>query len=67
MSISARFDKKIKSSLRQTASRLKTSKVKRKKPYELAEDLLDKRGSRRGDLSSRSEEILRKRFKKNHP
>jgi Arc/MetJ-type ribon-helix-helix transcriptional regulator len=35
--------------------------------YELIKDLLGKEGSGRGDLSARSEEILGKRFKNNHP
>jgi hypothetical protein len=38
-------------------------KVSRRRPYELIEDLLDKRGSRKGDLSARSEEILTELFK----
>jgi len=37
---------------------------KRKRSYELIKDLLDKRGSGRGDLSERSEEILRERFRR---
>ena len=37
---------------------------KRKRPYELIKDLLDKGGSGRGDLSGRSEEILRERFRR---
>jgi len=36
---------------------------RRKRPYELIKDLLGKEGSGRDDLSLRSEEILRKRFK----
>jgi hypothetical protein len=36
---------------------------RRKRPYELIEDLLDRGGSGRDDLSSQSEEILRKRFR----
>jgi len=35
---------------------------RRKQPYDLIKDLIGKEGSGRGDLSSRSEEILRKRF-----
>jgi hypothetical protein len=38
-------------------------KVSRRRPYELIKDLLDKRGSGKGDLSIRSEEILRELFK----
>jgi Arc/MetJ-type ribon-helix-helix transcriptional regulator len=38
-------------------------KEKRKRPYELIEDLLGKAGSGRGDLSIKSEEILRERFR----
>ena len=37
---------------------------KRKCPYELIKDLLDKGGSGRGALSERSEEILRERFRR---
>ena len=40
---------------------------RRRRPYDLIKDLLGKEGSGRGDLSLRSEEILRRRFKKNHP
>jgi hypothetical protein len=39
-------------------------KKKRGRPYELIKDLLDKGGSGRGDLSTRSEEILRERFRR---
>ena len=67
MPIGVRFDKKIKSLLEQDASPLKIGKIKRKRPYELVKDLLCRGGSARGDLSSNDEEILRKRFKKNHP
>ena len=35
---------------------------KRKRPYELIQDLLEGGGSGMGDLSTRGEEILRKRF-----
>jgi len=38
-------------------------KVSRRRPYELIKDLLDKRGSGKGDLSIRSEEILREPLK----
>jgi hypothetical protein len=65
MPFSVRLDKKINSLLEQTASILKTGKTKPKRPYELIKDLLGKEGSDRGNLSSRSEEILRKRFRKN--
>jgi len=66
--ISRRFDKKTKYLLEQDASPLnKSGKIKRKKPYDLVEDLLDKGGSGRGDLSLRSEEILRRRFKRSRP
>lgn len=34
------------------------------RPYQLIEDLLDKSGSGKGDLSVRGEEILRKAFRK---
>ncbi len=37
---------------------------RRKKPYELIEDLLGKGGSGRGDLSIRAEEILRGKFRR---
>ncbi|OGP79111.1 MAG: hypothetical protein A2V86_13615 [Deltaproteobacteria bacterium RBG_16_49_23] len=37
---------------------------RRKQPYEMIKDLLDKPGSGRSDLSSRSEEILRQRFRR---
>ncbi len=37
---------------------------KRKRPYELIKDLLDRGGSGKGDLSARSEEILRERFRR---
>lgn len=67
MQSGVRFDKKIKSLLKQDASTPITRKIKRKRPYELVKGLLDRGGSGRGDLSSRSEEILRKRFKKNRP
>jgi hypothetical protein len=67
MPLSVRSDKKIRSSLEHSTSTPKTGKVKRKGPYELIKDLLGKEGSDRGNLSSRSEEILRKRFRKNRP
>ena len=37
---------------------------RRKRPYELIKDLLGKGGSGRGDLSAKSEEILRERFRR---
>ena len=36
---------------------------KRKRPYELIQDLLERNGSGQGELSLRGEEILRKRFR----
>ena len=55
----------IKQSLSDYCDRILTEK--RKRPYELIKDLLDKEGSGKGDLSLRSEQILRKRFKNIHP
>jgi len=55
----------IKQSLLDYCERVLTER--RKRPYDLIKDLLDKEGSGKGDLSLRSEEILRKRFKKIHP
>ena len=52
----------IKRSLSDYCGRILTEK--RKRPYELIKDLLDKGGSGRGDLSGRSEEILRERFRR---
>lgn len=52
----------IKQSLSDYCARILTEK--RKRPYELIKDLLDKGGSGRGDLSERSEEILRERFRR---
>jgi hypothetical protein len=52
----------IKQSLSDYCARVLTEK--RKRPYELIKDLLDKVGSGRGDLSGRSEEILRERFRR---
>ena len=37
---------------------------RRKQPYELIKDLIEKGGSGRGDLSVRGEEILRGRFRR---
>jgi predicted transcriptional regulator len=50
----------IKNSLSDYCSRVLTERHKR--PYDLIKDLLGREGSGRGDLSERSEEILRKRF-----
>ncbi len=52
----------IKQSLSDYCDRILTEK--RKRPYELIKDLLDRGGSGRGDLSARSEEILRERFRR---
>jgi len=52
----------IKNSLTDYCSRLLAEK--RARPYELIKDLLGNEGSGRGDLSERSEEILRKRFRR---
>jgi len=52
----------IKRSLSDYCARVLTEK--RKRPYELIKDLLDRGGSGRGDLSGRSEEILRERFRR---
>jgi len=54
----------IKQSLSDYCARILTEKWKR--PYELIKDLLGKEGSGKGDLSLRSEQILRKRFKNIH-
>ena len=37
---------------------------RRKQPYEVIKDLIEKGGSGRGDLSVKGEEILRKRFRR---
>jgi predicted transcriptional regulator len=52
----------IKQSLSDYCARVLTER--RKQPYEMIKDLLDKAGSGRGDLSTRSEEILRERFRR---
>ena len=52
----------VKQSLSDYCARILTEK--RKRPYDLIKDLLDKGGSGRGDLSGRSEEILRERFRR---
>ena len=51
----------IKRSLSDYCSRILNER--RKRPYELIEDLLDKKGSGRGDLSLRGEEILRQKIR----
>jgi hypothetical protein len=50
----------IKKSLSDYCARILTER--RKQPYDLIKDLIGKEGSGRGDLSARSEEIIRKRF-----
>lgn len=50
----------IKQSLSDYCARVLTER--RKRPYDLIKDLIGKDGSGRGDLSGRSEEILRERF-----
>ena len=52
----------IKQSLSDYCARVLTER--RKRPYDLIKDLLGKEGSGRGDLSTRSEEILRERFRR---
>jgi hypothetical protein len=52
----------IKQSLSDYCARVLTEK--RKRPYELIKDLLDRGGSGRGDLSVKSEVILRERFRR---
>lgn len=52
----------IKKSLSDYCARVLTER--RKRPYDLIKDLLGKEGSGKGDLSERSEEILRERFRK---
>ncbi len=52
----------IKQSLSDYCGRVLTER--RKRPYEVIKDLLDSGGSGRGDLSTRSEEILRERFRR---
>jgi hypothetical protein len=52
----------IKQSLSDYCARVLTER--RKRPYELIKDLLDRGGSGKGDLSQRSEEILRERFRR---
>jgi hypothetical protein len=52
----------IKKSLSDYCSRILTER--RKRPYDLIKDLIGKEGSGRGDLSKRSEEILRERFRR---
>jgi len=52
----------IKKSLSDYCTRVLTER--RKRPWDLIKDLLGKEGSGKGDLSTRSEEILRERFGK---
>jgi predicted transcriptional regulator len=52
----------IKKSLSDYCGRILTEK--RKRPYDLIKDLIGKEGSGRGDLSVKSEEILRERFRR---
>jgi hypothetical protein len=52
----------IKKSLSDYCARVLTEK--RRRPYDLIQDLLGKGGSGKGDLSARSEEILRERFRR---
>ena len=52
----------IKKSLSDYCTRVLTER--RKRPYDLIKDLLENEGSGRGDLSARSEEILRERFRR---
>jgi predicted transcriptional regulator len=52
----------IKKSLSDYCGRVLTER--RKRPYDLIKDLIGKEGSGRGDLSVRSEEILRERFRR---
>jgi hypothetical protein len=52
----------IKQSLSDYCARVLTER--RKRPYELIKDLLDRGGSGRGDLSARGEKILRERFRR---
>lgn len=54
--------KVIKRSLREYCSRI--LEEKQKYPYMLIEDLIDKEGSGKGDLSIRGEEILRDAFRR---
>ena len=79
MPISIRLDKKTESELTEIAKALRVSKaeiIRRSlsefyaraqgnvRPYDLIKDLLGKEGSGRGDLSIRSEEILRTRLRR---
>lgn len=52
----------IKRSLSEYCSRI--LREKKKRPYDLIEDLLGKGGSGKGDLASKGEEILRQRFRR---
>ena len=52
----------IKQSLSDYCARVLSER--RKQPYEVIKDLIEKRGSGRGDLSVKGEEILRERFRR---
>jgi len=52
----------IKQSLSDYCARVLSER--RKQPYEVIKDLIEKGGSGRGDLSVKSEEILRERFRR---
>ncbi len=54
--------KVIKESLREYCSHI--MEHKQPTPYELSKDLIGKKGSGKGDLSIRGEEILRKLFRR---
>ncbi len=52
----------IKQSLSDYCARVLSER--RKRPYEVIKDLIEKRGSGKGDLSVKGEEILRERFRR---
>ncbi len=52
----------IKQSLSDYCARVLSER--RKQPYEIIKDLIEKGGSGRGDLSVKGEEILRERFRR---
>ena len=52
----------IKQSLSDYCARVLSER--RKQPYEVIKDLIEKGGSGRGDLSVKGDEILRKRFRR---
>ncbi len=54
--------KVIKQSLSDYCARVLSER--RKQPYEVIKDLIEKGGSGRGDLSVKGEEILRERFRR---